>query len=121
MFVLFTRWGRIGQTGQYQRTPFASKEEAIAEFEKIFKSKSGNLWADRNKFERKPKKYKLMEVNYSKKHAKDLLAPIDWAKMDVDSNLSDELQVCSFAPSPNRFCLSFNTNTVVVAHHEDHF
>ena len=44
LWVLFTRWGRIGDEGQYQRTPFGNKENAIKEFSKIFKSKSGNSW-----------------------------------------------------------------------------
>ena len=46
MIVLFTRWGRIGDIGQFQKTPFGTKEDAIAEFKKIFKSKSGNDWAN---------------------------------------------------------------------------
>ncbi len=50
MFVLFTRWGRVGETGQFQRTPFNTKEEAVNEFCKIFKQKSGNAWADVKRF-----------------------------------------------------------------------
>jgi len=42
--ILWTRWGRVGETGQYQQTPFSTIESAAAEFEKIFKSKSGNSW-----------------------------------------------------------------------------
>jgi len=37
VYVVFTRWGRIGETGAYQRTPFSVREEAEAEFNKIFK------------------------------------------------------------------------------------
>ena len=39
MCVLFTRWGRIGDPGQYQRTPFSNFQEAKDEFCKIFKQK----------------------------------------------------------------------------------
>ena len=46
LYVLLTRWGRIGDTGQYQRTPFLSRDEAVKEFTKVFKSKSGNAWKD---------------------------------------------------------------------------
>ena len=42
---MFTNWGRIGDdNGQYQNTPFGKEEQAILEFEKIFKAKSGNEW-----------------------------------------------------------------------------
>jgi poly [ADP-ribose] polymerase/centrosomal protein CEP128 len=44
LYILFTRWGRIGDEGQFQRTPFPEKEEAVKEFTKIFRSKTGNLW-----------------------------------------------------------------------------
>eukprot|EP00347_Sterkiella_histriomuscorum_P010982 403374198 len=41
-YVLWTRWGSIGDTGQHQRTPFAeNKEAAIKEFQKVFKQKTG--------------------------------------------------------------------------------
>jgi ankyrin repeat protein len=43
MCVLFTRWGRIGDSGQYQRTPFSNFQEAKEEFCKIFKQKTGNF------------------------------------------------------------------------------
>ena len=44
-WILFTNWGRIGdEYGQYQNTPFGNAEQVVAEFEKIFKSKSGNEW-----------------------------------------------------------------------------
>lgn len=35
VFVLFTRWGRIGDQGQCQRTPFPSLSEAKQEFYKV--------------------------------------------------------------------------------------
>lgn len=44
MFVLFTRWGRIGDRGQWQHTPFPSPEEAVKEFGKVFRQKTGNDW-----------------------------------------------------------------------------
>jgi len=44
LYILWTRWGRVGEDGQYQSTPFNTIEAACAEFEKIFKSKSGNNW-----------------------------------------------------------------------------
>jgi predicted DNA-binding WGR domain protein len=43
-YLLFTRWGRIGDAGQFQQTPFSESDEAIKEFRKIFKAKTGNDW-----------------------------------------------------------------------------
>jgi len=42
LFILFNKWGRIGEydEGQYQRTPFRNLADAIAEWSKIFKSKT---------------------------------------------------------------------------------
>lgn len=50
LFVLFTCWGRIGDMGQFQKTPFCSKEAAVEEFCKIFKAKTGNEWSKRKEY-----------------------------------------------------------------------
>jgi hypothetical protein len=44
VFIVWTRWGRSGTIGQYQRTPFPTLTEAKSEFSKIFKQKSGWAW-----------------------------------------------------------------------------
>ncbi|CAD5123349.1 DgyrCDS11707 [Dimorphilus gyrociliatus] len=59
LFILLTRWGRIGDVGQHQMTPFNSKEAAVAEFKSIFKSKTSNIW-NSDEFEKKPGKYRLI-------------------------------------------------------------
>jgi predicted DNA-binding WGR domain protein len=46
LYVLFNRWGRIGDDGQYQRTPFPQLADAVKEFCKVFKAKTGNAWHD---------------------------------------------------------------------------
>ncbi len=62
MYILLNRWGRIGDEGQYQRTPFSEKAEATKEFAKVFRAKSGNKWIDVNSFEHKANKYRLVEL-----------------------------------------------------------
>lgn len=47
--VLFNRWGRVGDSGQHQRTPFNDPNKATTEFKKIFKSKTGNEWDNKDK------------------------------------------------------------------------
>lgn len=66
MCVLFTRWGRIGDQGQFQRTPFSNFREAKEEFFKIFKLKTGNDFIDtvvekKKPFENKPRRYNLVK------------------------------------------------------------
>ncbi|ETM99476.1 hypothetical protein PPTG_18731 [Phytophthora nicotianae INRA-310] len=70
IYVLFTNWGRIGETGKFQNTPFRDETEAVNEFKKIFRSKTGNAWESRapGEFVKKPKKYNLVQrVNHSTK------------------------------------------------------
>ena len=46
LYILFTRWGRIGDEGQFQHTPFQKREDGVKEFCKVFKEKTGNKWED---------------------------------------------------------------------------
>ena len=62
VFVLWTRWGRSGSTGQFQRTPFARIEDAVREFMKIFKQKSGTAWKDVKEYVKKEKKYDVKRI-----------------------------------------------------------
>eukprot|EP01050_Picozoa_sp_SAG11_P034894 SAG11_NODE_12520_length_699_cov_0.943333_1_plen_195_part_01 len=57
-----------------------TKQQAEAEFKKIFKQKSGNSWEDRAKFEKKPGKYQLRLVSTAKK-AEDVLDMSSWARL----------------------------------------
>ena len=65
--VLFTRWGRIGDQGQCQRTPFATVREARDEFCKVFKQKTANDFVEavlerRRPFEARPKRYAMVKL-----------------------------------------------------------
>ncbi|KAJ3279593.1 hypothetical protein HK104_001312 [Borealophlyctis nickersoniae] len=64
LYVLWTRWGAVGEDGMFQKTPYNTKEECIQEFEKIFKSKTGNSWKERNtSFVPKPGKYTPIKLS----------------------------------------------------------
>ncbi|KAJ3183503.1 hypothetical protein HDU87_006824 [Geranomyces variabilis] len=54
-YILLTRFGGVGEDGMHQRTPFLNKEASVAEFEKIFKAKTGNAWGA--EFHSKPGRY----------------------------------------------------------------
>jgi ankyrin repeat protein/predicted DNA-binding WGR domain protein len=62
VYVLFTRWGRVGTPGQFQQTPFSTIDDARKEYCSVFKSKSGNLWEDHHNFVKVEKKYRLLPV-----------------------------------------------------------
>jgi hypothetical protein len=70
LYVLWTRWGAFGEEGQHQRTPYLTKEETVAEFKSIFRSKTSNAWEDLSLFEAKPGKYDLLKES---EHPKDML------------------------------------------------
>lgn len=62
-YYTHTRWGRVGEHGQVKTMGPFSLEEALKEFEKKFKDKSGLSWDDRSA-EPKPKKYTFLEKSY---------------------------------------------------------
>ncbi|XP_038075210.1 poly [ADP-ribose] polymerase tankyrase-like [Patiria miniata] len=88
MMLLFTRWGRIGDEGQYQKTPFNSKEEAIKEFQKIFKAKTGNDWSKVEDFHKVPKKYQLVKTDPWRTKRKKA---IDEFKFNLESSVPSKL------------------------------
>ena len=62
--TLFTRWGRVGETGQSQsRGPFPA-DKAVAEFTKQFKAKAAWEFSKRATQTPKPNKYTWIERYY---------------------------------------------------------
>ncbi|GAM25600.1 hypothetical protein SAMD00019534_087750 [Acytostelium subglobosum LB1] len=81
-FVLFNCFGRIGQSGQFQKTAY-SKDEAILEFGKIFKSKTGQTFAkfdDATPFVRVPEKYNLQKIDRHEHKRREVLKPFKMNK-----------------------------------------
>lgn len=79
LYIVLTRYGRIGEDGMNQRTPFNTVEEAKKEFSTIFKQKTSNEWETAHKnFVKQPKKYCLVHVNYAQVKHTDYLAPFDY-------------------------------------------
>jgi ankyrin repeat protein/predicted DNA-binding WGR domain protein len=91
VFVLFTRWGRVGTSGQYQQTPFSTIADARKEFCSVFKSKSGNLWEDRHNFVKVDKKYRLVPVTKRTK-VENYIKAISFKNTKLpDSNLEEHI------------------------------
>jgi len=62
--ALFTRWGRVGETGQSQsKGPFPA-DKAVAEFTKQFKAKAAWDFSRRTTQEPKANKYTWIERHY---------------------------------------------------------
>ncbi|KAK5113416.1 hypothetical protein LTR62_003516 [Meristemomyces frigidus] len=59
-----TRWGRVGEFGQVKTMDFDDFEEAMKEFQKKFKDKSGLAWDDRDQ-EPKKGKYAWLQMDYT--------------------------------------------------------
>ena len=75
VYVVYTRWGRIGEDGANQRTPFGDLPSATKEFSKIYKQKTGNEWGSDFSFIKG--KYRLMEMTTRRVEFKDFLKGID--------------------------------------------
>lgn len=61
-FYLWTRWGRVGETGATQMDGPFNEEDGVKAFCKKFKDKTGNNFDDRHNFVPKPKKYVLIAL-----------------------------------------------------------
>lgn len=68
-YYTWTRWGRVGEELNKQNALLGpqSLDEALKEFNKKFKEKTKNAWADRESFVKHDKKYQLVERDYGAK------------------------------------------------------
>lgn len=62
-YYLWTRWGRVGETGQSSNKMHSSLEAAEKEFCKKFKDKTKNNWEERETFTAVKGKYTLLEMD----------------------------------------------------------
>uniref|UniRef100_A0A452FZE1 Poly [ADP-ribose] polymerase n=1 Tax=Capra hircus TaxID=9925 RepID=A0A452FZE1_CAPHI len=65
-FSVWMRWGRVGKTGQHSLVACSgdlSKAKEI--FQKKFLDKTKNNWEDREKFEKMPGKYDMLQMDYA--------------------------------------------------------
>jgi len=63
LFYVFTRWGRVGVTGQQATEPCADIETAKRVFKEKFKAKTGNQWDNRANFTFVKGKYDMVELD----------------------------------------------------------
>ncbi|KAF0720463.1 Aste57867_289 [Aphanomyces stellatus] len=91
VFVLFTNWGRIGESGKYQHTPFNDSSSAVDEFKKIFKSKTSNVFGA-TPFQKKSGKYMLFHRRSDRHEYDAKVGAIFELEYPTKSKLSPALQ-----------------------------
>lgn len=69
-YKTWTRWGRVGEAGQNAVLGSGSLSDAIKNFEKKFRDKSGLSWANRGD-DPKPNKYAFVERSYNEDSSDD--------------------------------------------------
>ena len=62
-YSVWTRWGRVGESGQNAMKSFSSLDTAEKEFCKKFKDKTKNNWEERDNFVAVKGKYTLLEMD----------------------------------------------------------
>lgn len=64
-YGMFTAYGRTGEAGRADVKTFSSEAAGIQAFEKQFKTKTGNNWANAKNFSKQPGKYFMSEIDYT--------------------------------------------------------
>ncbi|XP_053152140.1 protein mono-ADP-ribosyltransferase PARP3 isoform X1 [Hemicordylus capensis] len=76
-YSCWNRWGRVGETGQSKLSSFPSLEAAKKDFEKKFRDKTKNSWADRENFVAHDGKYTLIEVQHGDEEESEVTVKVD--------------------------------------------
>lgn len=63
-YSVWFRWGRVGKTAQTSLQSYPMKTQAIMEFTKKFRAKTGNDWYNRDNFKKCPGLYDLIEQDF---------------------------------------------------------
>ena len=97
LFLLFTRWGRIGSTeSEHKLTPYSSFKQCRNEFCRIFFEKTGNHWDKLDQFENQPQQYTLIQLD-ERHYQRYVNVPIDFQQLqDKQQYLSSKLQSTTY-------------------------
>ncbi|XP_015273217.1 PREDICTED: poly [ADP-ribose] polymerase 3 [Gekko japonicus] len=76
-YSCWNRWGRVGESGQSKLSSFPSLEAAKKDFEKKFRDKTKNSWADRENFVAYGGKYTLIEVQQGDEEEQEVTVKVD--------------------------------------------
>lgn len=105
-YLVWTRWGRVGESGQNSLKSFVLQSDAEKEFKKKFTDKTRNKWDDREKFTPVPGKYTLIEMADD-----DDDDVVDTAPVKMDTGPPKKVKPCSLdAPTQKLLKLIFDTD-----------
>jgi poly [ADP-ribose] polymerase len=105
-YYVWTRWGRVGERGQFKNMGPMGIDKAIKDFEKKFKDKTGNEWGSRANFKPKSGKYTLIEMDYDDEDAEELEAAL---KKTIKNKQGQTIAPSELpAPTQNLMKLIFN-------------
>uniref|UniRef100_A0A8C0CRT7 Poly [ADP-ribose] polymerase n=1 Tax=Balaenoptera musculus TaxID=9771 RepID=A0A8C0CRT7_BALMU len=76
-FICWNRWGHVVKVGQSKLSHFMSLEDAQKDFEKKFRDKTKNSWAEQDHFVAHPSKYTLIEVQ-REDEAQEAMVKVKW-------------------------------------------
>lgn len=97
-FVCWNRWGRVGELGQSKINHFSCLEDAKKDFEKKFREKTKNNWAERDHFVAHPGKYTLIEVQ-GEAETLEAVVKVDGGPLRI---VNKRVQPCSLDPTTQR-------------------
>ncbi|KEG07014.1 poly(ADP-ribose) polymerase [Trypanosoma grayi] len=96
-YYVFTRWGRVGLSGQHKTELFSSTSAAVQVFCKTFYSKTHNRWEDRANFKKIDGRYYLMDIEYGAQDAEEKSEGVQRLKKKVKEE-AKEMVVGSALP-----------------------
>ncbi|MCJ1308028.1 hypothetical protein MMC25_001678 [Agyrium rufum] len=115
-YLCWTRWGRVGESGQNAKLGDGSQADSIKHFEKKFKDKSGLAWSDRLVAPKKGK-YTFLEKSYqedSEEEGNGKKEEKDVKKVKVERDENDKPVECTLeAPIQELMRLIFNIDNFV--------
>ncbi|XP_008056005.1 poly [ADP-ribose] polymerase 3 [Carlito syrichta] len=97
-FVCWNRWGRVGEVGQSKLSHFPRLEDAKKDFEKKFRDKTKNSWAERDHFVAHPGKYTLIEVQ-GEDEAQEAVVKVE---RGPDRTVAKQVRPCSLDPATQK-------------------
>ena len=111
-FYVWQKWGRVGEPGRKSSSalqgPFKNEENALREYSKKFKSKTGNDY-DTENFVSKSGKYTLIEIDNNVQVAGSVATPtVQYEESKLDSKTKELVQVLFSKDMRNEVCTNFN-------------
>lgn len=104
-YYLYTRYGRVGETG-IKKMSEMTKSEAIKKFTITFKSKTNNCWDNRKNFKEYEGKYYLLDLDYTLKPTE-----IKPTKCSLDDDVAYLIHIISDVNIFNNVLVQFEIDT----------